>query len=79
MHDELVDLKKLTVSATKLQESGETDCLNLIDDSAKADDEEDDEDAWEHVGKKNKTSTLRKVYLSFLLPFIFGAWPVFDN
>lgn len=74
MHDELVDLKKLTVSATKLQESGETDCLNLIDDSAKADDEEDDEDAWEHVGKKNKTSTLRKsVIEESLVKHIFGG------
>lgn len=65
IHDELVELQKLVKSKTV-----DSPTTNGIDDADHVNHETQlngsDEDLWEHVGKKNKASILRKVSFCYL-------------
>ena len=58
IHEELLELQKLVTSKkanVAIDDNENEDEVNNIEK------EDDDEESWEHVGKKNKASILRKV------------------
>jgi len=75
IHDELVDLKKLVTN----RENTSNQILNggtahHSDNEAEKPVDEDQEESWEQVGKKNKSSTLRKAVIEeSLIKHVFGG------
>lgn len=59
MHDELIALHKITHPNDGVLVNGDSSLADHVEDK-------EDDESWEHVGPKNKSSTMRKVRFIFI-------------
>lgn len=73
IHEELVELKKLVTPSTPITNEGSqtTPPTTHVENGNGVVGKNEDEDSWEQVGRKNKSSTMRKVCFLYLLIFIY--------
>ena len=64
IHEELVELKKLTTPPTP---TNDEDSEDIPLDNGNGVRMNEDEESWEQVGRKNKSSTMRKVFFSKII------------
>ena len=64
IHEELVELKKLTTPPTP---TNDEDSEDIPLDNGNGVGMNEDEESWEQVGRKNKSSTMRKVFFSKII------------